>query len=263
MKIQHIKSSIVPAIIVCALQACTGARYTSGTVSSVSQGPGGTVTPATGSASNIASGRNTTGTPVTSADPGTIPVAAGITAGGETTNPGNPGPAQDDTPFITEAALSGIAEVSLSELAAEKSQDPDVKAFAVMIVQEHKEANAALKSLAESKNITLPNLNIQGTATGKADSAGQNNGSKRIETAADAAPGTVMEINQNVKKLRSATGKQFDQQYIAMMVQDHQKAINLFEQGTKSADPGIKAYAVKYLPVLKMHLQSVNALSAK
>jgi putative membrane protein len=48
------------------------------------------------------------------------------------------------------------------------------------------------------------------------------------------------------------------------MIEDHQKDIADFEQEAASGkDPALKAFAEKYLPVLKHHLQMAKAINTK
>jgi putative membrane protein len=128
--------------------------------------------------------------------------------------------------FITNAAISGMTEVQVSQMALKSAQSAAVKKYAAMMVKDHGGANAELKSLAVAKGISLP---------------------------ANSAAGT--------EGLGNATGKDFDEAYLRMMIQDHIKAIHLFEQGAKSADPQVKAYASKHLPTLEMHLKHVTTIN--
>src|SRR4051812_22006608 len=63
--------------------------------------------------------------------------------------------AADDT-FVTKAAKGGMAEVELGKLASEKGTSDAVKQFGQRMVTDHGKANDELKSLAQSKNVTLP-----------------------------------------------------------------------------------------------------------
>src|SRR3954470_4033366 len=58
--------------------------------------------------------------------------------------------------FAQHAAMAGMAEVKLGQLALEKSTNDDVKKFAQMMVDDHTKANDELKALAQSKSIDLP-----------------------------------------------------------------------------------------------------------
>jgi putative membrane protein len=47
------------------------------------------------------------------------------------------------------------------------------------------------------------------------------------------------------------------------MVDGHKKAVGLFEDASKNLkDTTLRAFAVKTLPTLKMHLDSINAIKA-
>jgi hypothetical protein len=45
------------------------------------------------------------------------------------------------------------------------------------------------------------------------------------------------------------------------MIKDHQKAIDLFTQGSQNKDPDIQTFCLKYLPVLKRHLDDAASIS--
>lgn len=136
----------------------------------------------------------------------------------------------NDADFAIEAADGGLMEVQLGKIALKNAADQGVKDFGQMMVDDHSKANEELKAIAKQKNITLP-----------------------------PAPG---EKNiQHIKDLNAKMGSEFDTDYIDMMVEDHEKDINLFERAAKSAeDADIKAFAAKTLPVLRQHLAAAKTL---
>ncbi|MCF0069323.1 DUF4142 domain-containing protein [Dyadobacter sp. CY261] len=147
----------------------------------------------------------------------------------ETTGTGTAA-AEEDSDFAIEAANGGMTEVQLGEVAKQKGTNPKVKEFGEMMVTDHTKANNELKALAASKNITLP-----------------------------AAPNE--EMQKATADISSKNGKDFDKAYIDQMVKDHQKTVELFEDGQKNVkDPEIKAFIDKTLPVLKSHLEHVKTL---
>jgi len=136
----------------------------------------------------------------------------------------------NDSDFAVKAADSGLAEVNASEIAKQKAQDQRVKDFAAMMVTDHTKTNEELKSIAAGKNITLP------TAPGEAHL-------------------------KNISDLNSYSGAEFDKEYMGLMVDDHQKAVDLFEDAAEGADDAeLKAFATKTLPALKKHLEQAKAL---
>jgi putative membrane protein len=141
-------------------------------------------------------------------------------------------PVNDDVAdFAVKVANAGMKEVQLGKLAEEKGTGKGVKDFGAMMVRDHTKANDELKSLSAAKNITLP-------------AAVSDENQKRIDD------------------LSKKTGKDFDKDYIDMMVDDHKDAIDLFEKTAKnSKDSAFKNFAVKTLPTLYKHLGAAKAIA--
>lgn len=148
--------------------------------------------------------------------------------------------------FVQEAANSGRKEVKMGEMGRQKAQNAKVKDYAAMIVTDHAAANAELKTLATSKNISLPD-SIMPLIPKTGDSTMRDT--------------TMRNTGHHHDMLMQASGADFDAQYIQMMVDDHDKAIALFEKGAKVTDPDIKAFAAKHLPTLRRHLNEAVKLS--
>jgi putative membrane protein len=130
-----------------------------------------------------------------------------------------------DQTFVTKAAKGGMAEVELGKLAADKASSDAVKKFGQRMVDDHSKANDELKTLAQSKSITLP------TEIGPEEKA----------------------LHDRLSKL---SGPAFDQAYMKAMVSDHVKDVNEFKMEAKSGkDPEVKAFAAKTLPTLEEHLK--------
>jgi putative membrane protein len=135
-----------------------------------------------------------------------------------------------DNQFVMKAASGGLMEVELGKLAQTKASNPKVKEFGSMMVTDHSKANDELKSLAQSKGITLP-----GTLTD--------------------------EHQKHVKDLGEKTGADFDEAYMKMMVNDHKDDVDDFEDCSKdSKDADLKAFATKTLPVLQKHLAEAKTI---
>lgn len=138
-----------------------------------------------------------------------------------------------DQAFVREAAIGGMAEVDLGQLAAAKAENPDVKQFGQRMVDDHGKANSELKNWASQKNVTLPN-------------------------ALDAKHKAEHE------KLEKLSGAAFDRAYMASMVADHNKDVAAFMRESKSAkDPDLRVWAGKTLPTLQEHQKMAKAINAK
>jgi len=136
--------------------------------------------------------------------------------------------AEDDAEFATEAAAGGLAEVELSKAALAKSSNAKVKEFATMMVGDHGKANEELKMIAQAKNITLP--------------------------------ATLAEDHQKaLNDLNTKAGADFDKKYIDLMVDDHQKTLDLMEKQAKDGkDAELMAFASKTAPIVKAHLDMIK-----
>lgn len=136
-----------------------------------------------------------------------------------------------DTGFVMKAANGGMMEVQLGNYAQQNAASQRVKDFGSMMVRDHSKANDELKSIVSNKGVTLPT--------------------------------TVMgEEMEDMNKLMKKTGKDFDKAYMDMMVEDHKKDINEFEKAANNVmDADVKAWASKTLPVLRIHLDSAQAIN--
>jgi putative membrane protein len=133
--------------------------------------------------------------------------------------------ASADTTFVTKAARGGMAEVELGKLATEKASSPDVKEFGQKMVDDHGKANDELKSLAQSKNITLP-ADLSAADKAKHD------------------------------RLSKLSGEAFDRAYMREMLNDHRTDVNEFRHESQAGrDADIKSWASKTLPTLEGHLK--------
>ncbi|MBB6500117.1 DUF4142 domain-containing protein [Pedobacter cryoconitis] len=137
----------------------------------------------------------------------------------------------DEATFMKTAALGGMMEVDLGQI-AQKSSNPDVKAFAEEMVKDHSKANAELKTLASNAKIILP------TAFPAEDKA-------------------------HMDMMKTMTGTAFDHHYIDMMVTDHDKTITLFKSAALSQTKEVSDFAKKMLPIITGHYEKAKAIQAK
>src|SRR5262249_32671391 len=96
----------------------------------------------------------------------------------------------NDKKFAANAAIGGMAEVQLGQMAAEKASDADVKAFGQRMVGDHTKVNDDLKTIASKQGIDLP-------------------------TSLDSKHKAM------VDRLSKLSGSEFDRAYVREMVKDH------------------------------------------
>ena len=137
-----------------------------------------------------------------------------------------------DKKFVMEAADGGMVEVELGKLAASKATDQKVKDFGQKMVDDHTKANNELKTVAQSKNVTLP------AAVGAKNKA-------------------LMD------KLSAMSGASFDKAYVAAMVKDHKKDVADFQKEANGGkDTDVKGFASKTLPTLQEHLKMIQDIQS-
>ena len=64
------------------------------------------------------------------------------------------------------------------------------------------------------------------------------------------------------RRLSNQQGAEFDQEFIKMMVDDHEEDVKAFEKHAKDADDtDVRAFAAKHLPALRDHLERARTLA--
>jgi putative membrane protein len=129
-----------------------------------------------------------------------------------------------DQTFFNQASQANLAEIAAGKLAETKG-NAKVKSLGKQMVTDHTTAQNELVAFAKKETVTIP-------------------------MDPDA------EHKQALADLNKLSGKSFDSAYMASQLADHKIAVALFsEESVNGSDPGAKAFATKYLPKLKMHLQ--------
>ncbi len=136
----------------------------------------------------------------------------------------------DDTKFVKESALGGMAEVEMGKLAAQKGSSEAVKQFGQRMVDDHSKANQQLKQAAAKSNIEMP---------ASLDSKHQS----------------------HIDKLAKLSGPEFDKAYLKDQVKDHEHDVDKFkDEAQYGSDPNVKQFAMATLPTLQEHLSAVKDL---
>jgi putative membrane protein len=133
-----------------------------------------------------------------------------------------------DRRFVTKAADDGQAEVQVAQLASQRATNPDVKNFAQKLVDDHTAVNSELMGIASSKNVKVDNDDNK---------------------------------DRTYKRLSNKSGNDFDREFIAHMVDEHEKDIKLFEKAANDAkDPEVRSFASKHVGHLREHLAQAQSL---
>ncbi len=137
---------------------------------------------------------------------------------------------KDASDFMVEAAIINLNEIKLGSIAKQQATISRVRDFASMIVQDHEAANDKLQTLAQNKNVTLP------------DSLDEKHKS-------------------NASDLQKKKGQDFDEAFIDDMVKGHKDAIKTYQKAEKKIQDGdVRAFIENTLPELQKHLDSAQSI---
>lgn len=144
-----------------------------------------------------------------------------------------PAASDPDKDFFDKAAEGGMAEVEAGKLAQEKASSAEVKKFGAMMVTDHTQANDKLKAIADNHGLTLP--------------VALNDEHRMMK-----------------ENLGGLSGKDFDREYIAGQIKDHETVADLLRSESASGqNPDAKAFAAETLPTVEAHLQQAQSLGKK
>jgi hypothetical protein len=105
-----------------------------------------------------------------------------------------------------------------------------------------------------------------GASTGVATNAstatsGTGSGVSDASMSTSAGISTQLASDRDYRKLAKATGAEFDQEYVDMMVDQHENDVQLFEKTSKNAqDSEVRTFASTHLPALQGHLDRAKSL---
>lgn len=138
-----------------------------------------------------------------------------------------------DKKFAMMVAQTDLAELQVSNLALQKSNNDDVKKMAQKLIDDHTKTTDSMKQIASQKNLTLP-------------------------TEPDAKHKAL------ATKLQGESGDQFDRDFIAANSADHHKVVSAFEKEANSGkDPDIKSFASQFLPAIQEHTKMIDDSKGK
>jgi putative membrane protein len=137
-----------------------------------------------------------------------------------------------DASFLKNAAEGGLYEIQAGKIALDKATDPQVKAFAQKLIDDHTKANDELSQLATSKGLKLP------TSPSLTEQA-------------------------KLKTLEHWSQSGFDEHFAkGVGVSEHEDDVKTFQkESTEAKDADVKAFAAKTLPTLQEHLATARQLA--
>jgi putative membrane protein len=135
-----------------------------------------------------------------------------------------------DREFMRMAAHSDQFEIQSSQLALQKSSNPEVRAYAQMMIQEHTQSSQQLSQIAAQMGYTLPT--------------------------------EPSEFQQAViEQLAQLSGAEFDRAYMEAQANGHDQTAAIYrtEIGQGQA-PALKTFAAQILPIVEEHYQVASSM---
>jgi putative membrane protein len=137
---------------------------------------------------------------------------------------------QADKTFLDAAVKANMQERLLGRLALERTQNPQVKEYAQMMIDDHNHALKDLVHLMQQKGMNQPS--------------------------------TLPEAHSEaLDQFKGLTGSAFDKKFVDLTIQEHEKAIDMFKhEATAAQDNDVRKYASDMLPMLEKHMQKAMQL---
>jgi putative membrane protein len=132
--------------------------------------------------------------------------------------------------FLKKAIQGNFAEVEMGKLAQQNGQNDNLKKLGQMLIDDHSAANQKAMEAAKSMGVTPPD-------------------------------GPNAKQKADYDKMSKMSGAQFDHDFAAHMVADHEKDIAHYKKEAKQTDAAGQ-YARSQIDVLEKHLQTAKSLKS-
>ena len=164
-----------------------------------------------------------------------VAVIAGGAIGALTNSPAlaqPPGPALPTHDFIMAAAQTDQFEREEGRLAADRSGDPRVRAFASMMIHDHAKTTAGLKRAIRMDHMKAP-----------------------------PTPHLTDDQMHKLQALKDMHGPDFDHAYIAQQIEAHRMALGVMQaEATGGTDAPIRKAAADTAPIVQHHLMMAEMI---
>jgi putative membrane protein len=151
--------------------------------------------------------------------------------------------ADGDVKLVQKFHEANQKEIDMAQLASDKGKSARVKSYARKLVSDHKAADRQLMAYASKKGLTS---RLEQTTQAPSTSAGNKAG------------------DDMHARLMGETGDEFDHDFVAAMVDDHDQAIEMVRSARDSAtDPQLRDLFDGVLPKLEKHRKMAQQLLDK
>jgi putative membrane protein len=140
--------------------------------------------------------------------------------------------ADDDKSFVAKIYQDNLYELEAGKIAIQMADGEDIKDLAWKEVHDHELINRDLAALATANKISLPSK---------------------------LAP----ELQQRLERMKDASGRDFDNAYLAAMVKAHKADEELLAQETSNGTEEYKSFATSTDAIFKRHIATLQSSDAK
>lgn len=138
------------------------------------------------------------------------------------------------TPYLETAGMSDVYEITSSQIALQKSRNPDIRRFATMLIGDHTMTTDQALAAAKAGGVTAP------------------------------PPVLNAQFRALIAELGNASGPDFDRLYIGQQIPAHQGALELQTAYAANGDVAqLRTAARGAVPVIRMHLDDAMKLQGR
>jgi len=172
--------------------------------------------------------------------------------------------------FLQLANICSQKEVLVATLAETRTTNAAVQSYAGRIKTDHQKLNSDLAKLgvtlgepALASNLFAASaLDVSQSSPTKSKRQGRNVRVTPLDVNDSRAH--LEAARNSVAKLSKLSGSRFDTAFAEMMVADHEAAIALFDQASRSVeDEAVRDFALEALPILQQHLAATGILERR
>jgi putative membrane protein len=136
--------------------------------------------------------------------------------------------------YVDAAGKSDMYEIESSKLALQKSQNPQIKAFANAMIRDHTKTTKATMAAAKKAGMNPP------------------------------PPAPDAGVTASLTELQNASGADFDRLYLGQQMPAHQAALDLHRSYAANGDqPALKASAKAAVPIVQRHIDMAHKDAGK
>lgn len=164
---------------------------------------------------------------------------AGGTGDGAATASGGTGPgsmseargADMEVELLRRLHMVNQMEIQSGELAKQKAQSQQVKDYGDRMIRDHRSADERLMAIAQQRGVDFQSMEMHPTSgmDGSGGAAAKRGSGEMHGAGSREIPPDLRQSMQEMERLRTLSGREFDLAYMQQMVKDHEKTLQMIE----------------------------------